>query len=149
MDADELHARNGIGERLKAERQRLSLTQEELADKVGISRSTAFNYENGSRVPDALVLQRMSQLAGVDATFVVLGQRAHLSQLPTESQQLLDRYALVPQRMKDVIDSVALLAAMAFSGREHYATEVTYSVPAPPPPHTTLHEPAGKSKRRS
>lgn len=36
------------------------LTQEEFANKIGISRPTVGFYENGERMPDALVLKRIA-----------------------------------------------------------------------------------------
>lgn len=146
MDVNELAARNGLAERMKAERMRLGLTHDELAEKAGISRSTVFNYENGSRVPDALLLQRLAQL-GMDVGYLVLGQRTQASELSCDAQQLLDRYELVPPRLKTVIDGVAQLAAAAFGAGAAHTTEVTYNVPAPTAAPSTLHEPSRKPRR--
>lgn len=45
-----------IGERIKAVRNAAGLTQQEFADRLGISRSNIGNYESGSRYPiDAAV----------------------------------------------------------------------------------------------
>jgi transcriptional regulator with XRE-family HTH domain len=40
-----------IGARLKSERQRIGLTQEELAFATSISKTSQVNYESGKRTP--------------------------------------------------------------------------------------------------
>lgn len=62
-----------IGQRLKAERQRLHMTQGELAERGGVSKTSQVNYEGGSRAPDAIYLAAVAQ-AGVDVSFVITGQ---------------------------------------------------------------------------
>ena len=53
-------------------RKRANLTQFELADKTGISRSRINNYENGIREPDFDVLQTFAEFFGV-TTDAMLG----------------------------------------------------------------------------
>jgi transcriptional regulator with XRE-family HTH domain len=64
-----------ISERLRAERLRLGLTQEQLAKAGGVARSAQANYEKGERSPDAQYLAAVAS-AGVDVAFVVTGLRA-------------------------------------------------------------------------
>ena len=64
-----------IGERLRAERQRLGLTQPQIASTAGVSKTSQVNYEAGTRAPDTAYLQAVSTL-GVDVAFVVTGRRA-------------------------------------------------------------------------
>lgn len=63
-----------VGERIKLERQRIGLGQAEFAGKVGISKTSQFNYEAGVRSPDALYLSH-AHLLGVDIHYLVTGQR--------------------------------------------------------------------------
>lgn len=64
----------GLGERLKLERQRLGLNQADFGAKVGVSKTSQFNYEAGDRSPDTAYLQQAFEL-GVDVHYVVTGQR--------------------------------------------------------------------------
>ena len=66
--------RTEIGERLKAERERVNLTQGELARTAGVSKTTQANYEAGMRSPDAEYLLAVAG-GGIDIQFVVTGQR--------------------------------------------------------------------------
>jgi phage repressor protein C with HTH and peptisase S24 domain len=61
-----------MGARLRAERDRLRLKQNEFADKVGVSKTAQFNYEVGERAVDAVYLQRAAEL-GMDTLYVVTG----------------------------------------------------------------------------
>jgi transcriptional regulator with XRE-family HTH domain len=120
MDAEELTKRSGIGERIKAERLRIGLTPEDFAEKVGVHRSTVFNYESGARVPDAVALERMHDLARVDVLFVVVGQRAQMSELTETDRTLLECVGALPHRLRAVVEDVALLSKLAFDARPGY-----------------------------
>lgn len=64
----------GIGERLRAERQRLGYVQADFGAAVGVSKTTQFNYEAGDRTPDARYLRKAAAL-GLDLLHVVTGNR--------------------------------------------------------------------------
>lgn len=64
----------GIGQRLKAERTRLKLSQHALGTIGGVETNAQGNYESGVRSPRADYLSRIAQ-AGIDVTFVVTGLR--------------------------------------------------------------------------
>lgn len=61
--------------RLKGERQRLGLTQEELAGAAGIDRRTQYKYEKGTNEPVLSYLKGVES-AGMDVCFLLYGQRA-------------------------------------------------------------------------
>lgn len=58
-----------IGLKLKQLRKNKKLSQQEVADKVDISRSTISNYEIGRRTPHLKDLQRFADLYGVGLDF--------------------------------------------------------------------------------
>lgn len=63
-----------LGERLKLERQRLGFNQADFGMKVGVSKTSQFNYEAGDRAPDTNYLRRSFEL-GVDVHYLITGQR--------------------------------------------------------------------------
>lgn len=65
---------NSIGERLRSERSRLGMNQDELAKVGGVQRSAQSNYERGDRSPDATYLALVAA-AGVDVLYVVTGEK--------------------------------------------------------------------------
>lgn len=64
-----------IGDRIKEERRRLGLTQQQFADGLGISRSAITFYETDRTVPDANFFA--SAIAnGVDVRYILVGERS-------------------------------------------------------------------------
>lgn len=53
-----------IGERIKFYRKNLNLSQEELANKSGLSRNAIYNYEKGKRQPDFATLDDIVEALG-------------------------------------------------------------------------------------
>ena len=84
-----------ISERLVAERNRLSLSQEELAKLGGVVRSAQANYEAGKRAPDAVYLSAIAK-AGIDVRYVITGERANrvdMELLGMSESAIRDAYA--------------------------------------------------------
>lgn len=54
-----------IGEKLKVLRRGQKLTQQDVADRVGLSRATLSNYEIGRRTPHLKDLQKLADCFGV------------------------------------------------------------------------------------
>lgn len=67
-----------LGQRIKRERERLGLTQQQLAENFGVDKSSVYLYERGDRPPTAAHLQAFLDL-GADILFVLSGERAHRS----------------------------------------------------------------------
>ncbi|MFI2817894.1 XRE family transcriptional regulator [Vreelandella piezotolerans] len=63
-----------IYDRLKIERQRLGLSQDEFARQAGVSKRAQANYESGERHPKADYLETIHSF-GVDTNFIVTGER--------------------------------------------------------------------------
>ena len=62
-----------IGERLRAERNRLGLAQADFGQRCGVTKTTQFNYEAGDRTPHAEYLA-VADALGVDTHYVVTGR---------------------------------------------------------------------------
>lgn len=56
---------NDIGNKLQTLRKGRKLSQQELADKMGVSRATISNYEVGRRAPHLSELKRFAEFYGV------------------------------------------------------------------------------------
>lgn len=52
-------------------RLRENLSQQELADKLGISKSSISMYENGNREPDLETLEKIADFFNVDMDFLI------------------------------------------------------------------------------
>jgi len=86
-----------LGERLREERDRLGLKQEELGQIGGVNRNTQGKYEKSERSPDGDYLAKVSAV-GVDVLYVVTGQRSTPSEgaLGDDESTLLNQYRSMP-----------------------------------------------------
>lgn len=99
---------NEIGVRLKEERKRLKLNQDEMASVAGLKRMAQLNYEKGERLPDAAYLVAAAK-AGVDVNYVITGIAG--SHLSAEEASLIANY----RAASDVIRSAAVAVLLSQS----------------------------------
>lgn len=109
--------RTSIGKRLAAERQRLELTQLQLAEWGGVSRRSVISWEQGDLTPNAEFLAAAAS-KGLDVLFVVTGTHrwdqtasGAAELLGADEAALLRTYNGLPEKAKATIkDLMALLA---------------------------------------
>ncbi|WP_295855223.1 helix-turn-helix domain-containing protein [uncultured Xylophilus sp.] len=76
-----------IGSRLREERQRLNLSQADLAERSEVSRRSIVEWERGALVPTVEFIAHAAEL-GFDPLYVVTGQRIALKQAQVLGVQL-------------------------------------------------------------
>jgi DNA-binding XRE family transcriptional regulator len=54
-----------FGQAIKEKREKLGLTQQELAEKLFVSRQTVCRWENGTRCPDLIMAKKISMVLGI------------------------------------------------------------------------------------
>lgn len=88
---------NGIGDRLREERERLGLSQAVFGELGGVKANAQGNYEKGERFPDAAYLQAVFE-RGVDVLYVVTGIRMPMpaDSISAEEADLLKKYRTLP-----------------------------------------------------
>lgn len=79
--------------RLRSERERLGLTQPQLAEIAGAAKRTVVDWEKGVSSPTGVQLARLA-VAGIDVQFVLIGKRS-LSPLGMEDEDVEQLNALV------------------------------------------------------
>lgn len=77
-----------ISERIKTEREALGLSQQALAERLGISLRSQQNYEKGDRSPDSEYLAAMAA-AGADVLFILTGEPTPVIPTPDPGELLL------------------------------------------------------------
>ena len=60
-----------LGEKLKEARKQASLSQEQLAEKLGVSRSAVAKWETGNGIPDVGNLKVIAQLLNVSIDYLL------------------------------------------------------------------------------
>ena len=88
---------NGIGPRLREERERLGMTQRVFGDIGGVEPNAQGKYESGERTPKADYLAAVAT-RGVDALYVLSGTRTPVIQgsLSPEEERLLGAFRGLP-----------------------------------------------------
>ena len=100
-----------IGDRLRAERERLGLTQPAFAEIANAKKRTLIDWEKGISSPTAVQLSALAT-AGVDVLFVLTGQRLAISEpavppLARDEEILLDNYRNSPADAKTAIKAAS------------------------------------------
>lgn len=65
-----------FGEAIKEKREKLGLTQQELAEKLFVSRQTVCRWENGSRCPDLVMAKKIALVLGISMDELIPGEMA-------------------------------------------------------------------------
>lgn len=99
-------------ERLKIEREALGLSQQALAERLGVALRSQQNYESGARTPDVTYLGLLGAI-GADVLYLVTGQRAPTSPpLDPAEQTLVESYRrCTPAARVTLIQTAAVLSA--------------------------------------
>ncbi|WP_130357176.1 helix-turn-helix domain-containing protein [Pigmentiphaga kullae] len=114
-----------IGARLKAERERLGLTQPAFADAAGAKKRTLIDWEKGVSSPTAVQLSALATL-GVDVLYVLTGDwattQAPAPSLSEDEIALLALYRTAPTAGKAAAVG-ALRGAVAHKKAAKYSVE--------------------------
>lgn len=106
--------------RLKLERQRLSLKQNEAAQACGVSREMWGKYERGVAVPGGDVLVAFA-LAGANVQFILTGMSPSETRLTKDESELVALYQHAPISIK-----AAAIAALTAGSKSTKAKQVIH-----------------------
>ena len=62
-----------FGEAIKEKRESLGLTQQDLAEKLFVSRQTVCRWENGTRCPDLIMAKKIAMVLGISMDELIPG----------------------------------------------------------------------------
>ena len=82
-----------IGSFLKELRKEKKITQEQLADKLGVSGRTVSRWETGNNMPDISILVEIAELFDVSIPEIINGER--------KNEKMNDEIKTVAQSMSD------------------------------------------------
>ena len=63
-----------FGEAMKKKREQIGLTQQELAEKLFVSRQTVCRWENGTRCPDLVMAKKIALVLGIPMDDLIPGE---------------------------------------------------------------------------
>ena len=103
-----------LADRLKEERVRLALTQDQMAAAAGLNRTAQIRYEKGERNPDTDYLAAVAA-AGVDVGYVITGIAS--SAIAKDEAELLRRYrSSSPEVRAAILGALGIVATPTAGG---------------------------------
>lgn len=114
-----------LGGQIKRHRTRLGLSQEELADRIFVTRQSVSNWENGRTYPDVQSLLRLSDLFGLSLDELIKGDietmKEEINKLEIQKMNrwggilalLMLTLMLLPAPLLKLLDTAGFLLVMA------------------------------------
>ena len=114
-----------LGGQIKRHRTRLGLSQEELADRIFVTRQSVSNWENGRTYPDLQSLLRLSDLFGLSLDELIKGDietmKEEINRLEIQKMNrwggilalLMLTLMLLPATLLKLLDTAGFLLVMA------------------------------------
>ncbi|MCI9292954.1 MAG: LexA family transcriptional regulator [Erysipelotrichaceae bacterium] len=98
----------GFKERLKEARLSSGLTQEQLAEKIGVAKSTLTGYEKGNREPDMAKIAKIIDTLNVNADFLFQDDMQNLTELviTLDERRHIKKYRSLEDHGKDIVDTI-------------------------------------------
>ena len=93
---------HSIGNKLKTLRKGRKYTQQELADKMGITRCTVSNYEVGRRTPHLTELKRFAEFYGVDLSYFGVASKDEVFDLLSRAKEVFANEKISKEKKDEV-----------------------------------------------
>ena len=95
-----------FNDRLKESRTSANLTQEQLAEKLGIAKSTLSGYESGNREPTIATIAKIIDILNVDANYLYQDEVKRIDKIVVdiEEKTLLEKYRALDRHGKEMVD---------------------------------------------
>lgn len=95
-----------IGQRIAKLRKQQGMSQEHLAEKIGVSSQAVSKWENDASCPDISLLPRLAKLLGITVDELLTGNSNEVKLLPAEQRKSLDELTLRVRALSSEGDKV-------------------------------------------
>ena len=106
-----------IGNQIRERRQRLGLSQDELAQKLYVSRVTVSHWETGRTLPDVQSMLLLANLFGTTIDEMVRGDVDEMREMVEKGEQQRKAFAIALGAVEVTV--IAVLSFMATAGRDY------------------------------
>lgn len=124
-----------FGSRLKEQRERMGMTQVQLAKLLGVSKGAVGNYEIGLSSPKADILYQVFDILKCDANYLFQDEMENLHQsgaTPSEMENLIKKYRTLDRYGQDTVSAVLECEVRRCAAELREKQEKRPSVPPPP-----------------
>lgn len=98
-----------IGQHLKTLRQSQKMTQQHVAEKVGITRATLSNYEIDRRTPDLKTLRKLAECFGVGLDYFGFAPADEVIELLARAKNVFESDRISEERKRELHDELMKL----------------------------------------
>lgn len=100
---------DGIGAKLKILRKGRKLTQEQLAERLGVNRATISNYEIGRRLPNLNDLKRFAEFYGVGLDYFGVVSKDEMFDLLSRARDVFESDAISKEQKEEIYREIMKL----------------------------------------
>ena len=100
---------NTIGQQLKTLRKSQRMTQQAVADRVGITRATLSNYEIDRRTPDLNTLRKLAECYGVGLDYFGVVPADEVLELLARAKDVFESEHISDERKNELFDAIMRL----------------------------------------
>jgi len=109
-----------IGKKLKEARIRSGITQEDVAEQIGISRQTVSNWENEKSYPDVISVIRLSDLYAVSLDELLKGDNKMIEHLEETTNVVKSNQKLIWAILANIVLIALLITLSIFIPENQY-----------------------------
>jgi len=105
-------------------RKRAGLTQIELADKTGVSKSQFIRYESKDVQPPSDTLNKLAEVLGTSLDYLISGDKNEKAKASLKNPELLQRFKEIdnlPEPKQQVLNKVISAYLRDFKAKQAYA----------------------------
>ena len=109
-----------IGKQLKNARMHSGLTQENVAEKLHVSRQTISNWENEKSYPDIINVIEMSSLYSISLDDLLKGDERMMKHLEESTNVVKSNKKLIAAIVSNIVLAIVLITLNMFIPDNHY-----------------------------
>lgn len=91
-------------DRIKEARLNNKLTQEQLAEKIGVAKSTLAGYEKGNREPNLETTIKIMTVLGIDANYLWQDEMDFPMKVSYEEMEHIEKYRYLDDHGREMVD---------------------------------------------
>jgi transcriptional regulator with XRE-family HTH domain len=114
-----------LADRIILLRKQVGLTQVELADKIGVSKSQYIRYETKDVQPPANIMNKLADALGTSVDFLISGDKSEKAKASLKNSELIQRFKEVdalPEEEQGVLIKIISAYVRDFKAKQAYAS---------------------------
>ncbi len=113
-----------LANRIQLLRKQAGLTQVELADKIGVSKSQFIRYESKNVQPPANIINKLADTLGTSVDFLISGDKTEKAKASLKNSELIQRFKEVdslPEEEQGVLIKIISAYVRDYRAKQAYA----------------------------